>query len=176
MNAAEVMTFQFEDAGSIPNNPRLPLIVFKRALVPSGRGETLAEEFEALLPKGGWYAAWRWGVYDFPHYHSTAHEVLGCYRGSASLRLGHTTGVTLVVEAGDVVVIPAGVGHENLGSSADFHVVGGYPVDQRADLLRGKPGERPVADERIAQVALPAGDPVSGVDGPLRDLWGLGRR
>lgn len=170
-DGVEVMKFQFEDAGDIPNNPHLPLVVFKRAV--SLRGDDPASLFEALFPRGGWYAAWRYGVYPFAHYHSTAHEVLGCYRGSASLRLGHSKGVTLVVEAGDVVMIPAGVGHQNLGSSSDFHVVGGYPDGQSADLLRGQRGERPAADENIARVRLPAGDPIFGRDGPLREHWSL---
>lgn len=167
----EVVTYQFEDAGEIPNNPRLPLVVIKRA-VALDRADPAAV-FEELYPRGGWQPAWRYGVYEFPHYHSTAHEVLGCYRGSASIRLGHTRGTTVVVEAGDVVIIPAGVGHQNLGSSPDFHVVGGYPEGQKADLLRGRAGERPQADENIARVPLPSGDPVFGPDGPLRSHWRL---
>ena len=35
----------------------------------------------------------------------------------------------------------------------------------------GKPGERPAADERIAQVAMPKSDPVFGVDGPMKAHW-----
>jgi uncharacterized protein YjlB len=167
----EIMTFRFDDAGEIPNHRTLPLLVYKAAVKLVGADP--GARFEELFPQGGWYAAWRYGVYDFPHYHSTAHEVLGCYRGSATIRLGHTTGVTVVVEAGDVVIIPAGVGHQNLGASADFHVVGGYPEGQRADLLRGQAGERPRADENIARVSLPTGDPVFGGDGPLREHWGL---
>ncbi|MGB9275573.1 MAG: hypothetical protein WCC08_10105, partial [Terrimicrobiaceae bacterium] len=89
----------------------------------------------------------------------------------AMIRLGHTVGISAHVEAGDVIVIPAGVGHQNLGASPDFHVVGGYPVGQHPDLLRGKPGERPAADDRIAAVPLPRKDPVHGASGPLAGLW-----
>jgi uncharacterized protein YjlB len=110
-------------------------------------------------------------VYPFPHYHSTAHEVLGVYRGHARLRLGHSTGVEIIAETGDVIVIPAGVGHQNLGASEDFHVVGGYPDGQSADLLRGNKGERPQADRNIEAVPLPIGDPVNGPSGPLTDAW-----
>jgi uncharacterized protein YjlB len=165
----EVLTFLFGDAGAIPNNPALPLVVFKNAVERGSSADELARKFEELLPRGGWRAAWRWGVYDFPHYHSTAHEVLGCYRGSASLRLGHTKGVTLDIAPGDVVIIPAGVGHQNLGSSADFHVVGGYPAGQDADLMRAdaSASEQRAARERIARVPLPSGDPVFGARGPL---------
>lgn len=159
----------FTDAGGIPNNPSLPLLIY-HGIVP-GRGEAAAEWIEQTYAKNGWYAAWRYGVYPFPHYHSTAHEVLGVYQGEATIRLGHSAGVTAHVQAGDIIVIPAGVGHQNFGSSSDFHVVGGYPDGQQADLLRGEPGERPAADERIARVPLPAGDPVYGAKGSLVRLW-----
>ena len=168
----EVLTFRFGDAGSIPNNPVLPVLVYKRVhLESAAKPETLATWFEQTWPKHGWRPAWRYGVYDFAHYHSTAHEVLGVYRGHASLRLGDGVGATLVVEAGDMLVLPAGTAHQNLGSSSDFHVVGGYPAGQHADLLRGAPGERPAADERIARVPKPKADPVSGSTGPLAKAW-----
>ena len=164
----------FADGGEIPNNPRLPLLIYKKVISP--RGEQSAEEFEALYAKNDWKAAWRYGVYPFPHYHSTAHEVLGVYRGHALIRLGHTVGISAHVRAGDVIIIPAGVGHQNLGSSPDFHVVGGYPLGQEPDLLRGTPGERPTADDRIAAVSLPKADPVYGTDSPLVNLWKVRRQ
>jgi uncharacterized protein YjlB len=161
----------FADAGDIPNNPRLPLLIYK-AVISAGGGE-LADALEDLYAKNDWRAAWRYGVYPFAHYHSTAHEVLGVYRGHALIRLGYTVGISAHVEAGDVIVIPAGVGHQNLGASPDFHVVGGYPVGQQPDLLRGNPGERPAADQRIAAVLLPKTDPVYGRNGPLVKLWNI---
>lgn len=171
--AAEVLKFVFADAGAFPNNPKLPVLVYKRvaASAPGGDAEKLAAWFEHTWPQHGWKPTWRWGVYDFPHYHSTAHEVIGVYRGHASLRLGDRTGATLVVEAGDMLVLPAGTAHQNLGASEDFHVVGGYPDGQAADLLRGDPGERPAADERIRQVPLPKQDPLAGHAGPLAKEW-----
>lgn len=172
-DAPEILTFRFADAGAIPNNPKLPVLIYKRAGTAAGvhTPEALARWFETTWPKHGWRAAWRWGVYDFPHYHSTAHEVLGVYRGHASLRLGHRAGATLIVQAGDLVVLPAGTAHQNLGASGDFHVVGGYPSGQDADLLRGEPGERPAADERIARVPLPREDPIGGAGGALMKHW-----
>jgi uncharacterized protein YjlB len=169
MSAPE--SHQFADGGNIPNNPRLPLLIYKAAI--SKQGKEAAEIFEELFVRNEWRAAWRYGVYPFAHYHSTAHEVLGVYRGDALLRLGDGVGINARVEAGDVIVIPAGVGHQNLGSSPDFHVVGGYPAGQIADLLRGNPGERPAADHRIAAVPLPTADPVSGKSGALVKLWGM---
>jgi len=171
----EVLTFRFKDAGDIPNHPRLPALRYKRVAPSLIDGDAIARWFETEWPKHGWRAAWRWGVYDFPHYHSTAHEVLGVYRGHATIRLGGIVGVTIVAEKGDVMVLPAGTGHQNLGSSDDFHVVGGYPKGQSADLLRGNKSERPAADERIARVPLPAGDPLSGTSGALVEHWKIAR-
>jgi len=158
-------TFLFKDAGGIPNNPVLPLLVYP------GAGSSDPEAVEAMFERNGWPPAWRYSVYSYAHYHSTGHEVLGVYRGTAKIRLGHKAGEVFDVKAGDVIVIPAGVGHENLGSSPDFHVVGAYPPGQNADMMRGKPGERPQADERIAKVPLPESDPVFGKDGPLTRIW-----
>lgn len=171
--AGEVMTFLCGDDGRIPNNPLLPVLVYKRVVadIEHGDPEQVAAWFERTWPKHGWRPAWRYGVYAFPHYHSTAHEVLGVYRGRASLRLGGSVGRTLDVAAGDMIILPAGTAHQNLGASQDFHVVGGYPNGQDADLLRGEDGERPAADGRIARVAKPKADPISGKDGPLMQHW-----
>ncbi|MCI0710797.1 MAG: hypothetical protein L0154_11610 [Chloroflexi bacterium] len=91
--------------------------------------------------------------------------------GHADVLFGGPAGELLRVEAGDVVVLPAGTGHCNKGASADFQVVGGYPAGQENwDLQREKPDERIL--ENIRTVPLPDQDPVYGSDGPLLELWG----
>jgi len=40
-------------------------------------------------------------------------------------------------------------------------------------LLRGRPGERPGADDTIARVPPPQGDPIFGANGALTRLWAL---
>jgi uncharacterized protein YjlB len=128
--------------------------------------------FEALFAANGWGGSWRNGIFSFPHYHSNAHEVLGIARGRASVRFGGGSGMVLEVRPGDVVVIPAGVGHQNLSASADLLVVGAYPRGQEDyDLCRGEPGERPRVLANIARVPLPEADPVHGRDGPLMRHW-----
>jgi uncharacterized protein YjlB len=107
------------------------------------------------------------------HYHSTAHEVLGVYHGSARVQLGGERGVVQEVHPGDVLVIPAGVAHKKLGSTADFGVVGAYPEGQDWDMNYGRLGERPRADSNIARVPLPKADPVCGPDGPLTVHWAM---
>ena len=97
--------------------------------------------------------------------------MLGVYRGSATVRLGGGRGKNIEVQAGDVVVIPAGVAHQNIGASDDFSVVGAYPGGRQWDLLRGLPGERPKADDNIAALPMPDNDPIYGAEGPLRKIW-----
>ncbi len=92
-------------------------------------------------------------------------------RGPARIAFGGPAGVTVEVATGDVVVIPAGVGHRNLGSSGDFLVVGAYPEVQSWDLRTGEPDERPEVLENIRKVPLPRTDPVFGDEGPLHEHW-----
>jgi uncharacterized protein YjlB len=158
-----------KDDGAIPNNPTLPLLVYQGALQLPAQNPAAA--IEKLLAANKWGGSWRNGIYDFHHYHSTAHEVLACYSGSAEVRLGGESGITLTIKQGDVVIIPAGVGHKNLGSSNDFRVVGAYPSGQNWDMNYGKSGERPQADENIARVPLPPTDPIYGDEGPLVTHW-----
>lgn len=166
-----VAALHFQDDGRIPNNPSLPLLLYERALDSEGAAD-LAAEAEQLFARNGWGGAWRNGIFPFAHYHSNAHEVLAICRGRARVRFGGDAGQVVEVAAGDVVVIPAGVGHHNLGASADFLVVGAYPAGQEDyDLCRGEPGERPRVLENIRRVPLPEGDPVAGPEGPLIQHW-----
>lgn len=157
----------FADDGAFPNST-LPLLLYEQALLAGAAGP---QEFEALFEANGWPAAWRASVFPYHHYHSTAHEALGVASGSARLMLGGPEGRVFEVVSGDVIVIPAGVAHRRLESSGDFLVVGAYPPGQSWDLLRGEPGERPMADRNIAGVQLPKTDPVAGAGGPLLRQW-----
>jgi uncharacterized protein YjlB len=158
----------FADDGIFPNSV-LPLLLYRRAVAANAKDP--ASVFEQRFAENDWTNSWRDGVYSFPHYHSTSHEVLGIYSGSATLRLGGPHGKDVEVHAGDVIVIPAGVAHQNVGSSDDFGVVGAYPDGRDWDLLRGSPSERPKADHNIAALPIPNKDPVCGAEGPLRRIW-----
>lgn len=162
----EELTFQ--DDGIFPNSP-LPLLLYRNAIAVETKSP--ASIFEQRFAENDWTNSWRDGVYTFPHYHSTSHEVLGVYSGAATLQLGGEHGKKIEVRAGDVIVIPAGVAHQNISASADFGVVGAYPGGRRWDLLRGNPGERPKADHNIAALPMPDNDPTYGVEGPLRRIW-----
>jgi uncharacterized protein YjlB len=160
--------FRFNDDGVFPNSV-LPLLIYRHAI--PGDGQDPASLLEERFTENDWCNSWRNGIYPFAHYHSTTHEILGVYRGGATLRLGGGHGRTLEVRSGDVIVIPAGVAHQKLEATADFAVVGAYPDGRDWDLLRGIPGERPEADRKIAALPIPDNDPIYGADGPLRKIW-----
>ena len=168
LNPPTIAVWQLADDGSVPNN-RLPLVVYQNAIqLPP---PAMASLFEDLFLSNGWEGAWSDGIYTYHHYHSTAHEVLGMLKGSATVQLGGERGIKQKITAGDVLIIPAGVAHKNLGASSDFVVVGAYPKGQEWDMNYGRPQERPAADENIARVPLPKADPVYGKDGPLLHHW-----
>lgn len=158
-----------EDDGIFPNNARLPLLKYNAAVAVQGHDP--AAIFENLFNDNDWVGSWRNGVYNMHHYHSSAHEVLGVYSGAALVQFGGEQGVRIEVQAGDVAVVPAGVAHKRLHSSADFRVVGAYPVGQTWDMCYGREEERPGTDHVIAAVPLPLTDPVHGRKGPLLQLW-----
>ena len=164
----KVTPYLFADDGLIPNNS-IPLLLYSGALELMGRDP--ASIFENQFERFGWTRQWRNGIYAFHHYHSTSHEVLGCYSGKANVLLGGEKGELLTLNAGDVVLIPAGVGHFNKGSSSDFGVVGAYPVGYSWDMQYGRPGERPTVLENIAALPVPPLDPVLGTDGGLLENW-----
>ncbi len=163
-----VLVHKLNDDGTFPNS-KLPLLFYRGAvLMPE---QDPAGVFEGLFRTNGWSGSWRDGIYSYHHYHSTAHEVIGIYRGSAKVQLGGDKGLVLEVRPGDVIVIPAGVAHMNLGSTRDFGVVGAYPEGQDWDMNYGQPSERPRADRNLRRVALPKTDPVYSVTGPLLSHW-----
>lgn len=167
---SEVEAFRFADDGETPNNPRLPLLVYRAALPLDGERDP-AVPFERTFAAHGWADGWRNGIYPFLHFHTATHEVLGIARGQATVEFGGAQGRTVTVEAGDVVVLPAGTGHRRVSASGDLMVVGAYPANGAFDQKR--PGEvdhaRAVAS--VAKVPLPEMDPVQGRTGPLLTLW-----
>ncbi|WP_347114077.1 hypothetical protein AAHB66_18990 [Leclercia sp. S52] len=68
----------------VPNHPHLPVLIYKGAILEGDH----ASQFEQRFADNGWPPQWRDGIFDYHHYHSTAHEVLGIARGTARLVIG----------------------------------------------------------------------------------------
>jgi uncharacterized protein YjlB len=160
-------THLFEDDGGIPNS-RLPVLVHHD--VEAARAAPSCEE---LFGANEWLGSWRDGIFSYHHFHSTTHEVLGIVSGSAAVILGGpSVGKRFELQSGDVLVLPAGTGHCNAGSSSDLLVIGAYPDGMSWDLRRGDPEEHDEVLQNIGRVPLPRADPVEGARGSLLTLWG----
>jgi len=167
---SEPLALMFEDDGSIPNNPRLPLLIYRNAIDVAGTPNR-EDVIEAVFAKNGWGEMWRNGIHPYVHYHSAIHEVLGIARGRATVRFGGAQGREIELSSGDVAVLPAGTGHQCVRKGPDLMVIGAYPPTGRYDLCRGSKAEHAKAVLSIPQVPLPKTDPIYGVQGPLRKLW-----
>jgi len=169
---SQVLVELLKENDPFPNNNRLPYLLYKAVIeLPERKaGAVIKQIFESHQ----WSNAWKNGIYPYHHYHSITHEVLGVYAGSCDVMLGGYEDKIVHLEKGDVLVIPAGVAHRNIGSSDDFGCVGAYPNGMDFDINYGRPGERPATDKNIAKVPLPATDPVYGY-GPLQDYWNAKR-
>jgi uncharacterized protein YjlB len=160
---------RFADAGAIPNNADLPLVHYRHAIE---LGNDPPAAIEAVFTKNKWKPDWRDKIYNYHHYHSTAHEVMGIAAGYARVRLGGISGDDVELEPGDVVVLPAGTGHKLIAASEDFLVVGAYPRGQEWDVITAEePQKKAEALTTIARLPFPAADPVYGKAGPLIDIW-----
>ena len=169
----EPLAIVFRDDGLVPNNP-MPFLIYKGAVDVGGAQPEAA--IEKLFGANGWGDMWRNGIFDYLHYHSTVHEVLGIARGHARVRFGGDAGQEIDVAAGDVAILPAGTGHQRLLASDDFSVVGAYPAGPKMQVTRPTPENHAKALKSIPQVPMPPTDPVMGKDGPLLRLWSLRHR
>lgn len=159
--ATVIERYLLADDGLVPNNPRLPLHIYRAALPHAA--QDAAQRIIHLFLANGWDQAWINGIYAFHHYHATAHEVLGLARGRASVQFGGAAGPVIALEAGDAVLIPAGVGHCALSLGSDASVVGAYPEGTGDyDTQRATAEAYAWSLPRITRVADPKLDPVTG--------------
>lgn len=166
MNKQDIITYFFENDGDIPNNI-LPVVIYKNAL-----RHVVNKDFVSLFCQNGWGNNWHDIILTEDHFHSNTHEVLGLKSGQARLMLGGENGEIVVVETGDVIILPAGVGHFSIDNSVDYQFVGGYPngADWNLKFSLKKEDSSSVLAE-IASIPLPVKDPVFGDDGSLFEYW-----
>jgi uncharacterized protein YjlB len=164
------VTLRFSDDGTTPNNPHYPVLFYKGAVEPVGKADPAAV-FAELFASNRRVNSRRNGIYDFLHFHTGTHEVLGIARGSARVQLGGAKGKTLTVKAGDVVVLPAGTGHRRIGASDDLLVVGAYPPGGTYDQPTPREADPDAARRAIECTKMPDADPLFGRGGPLVELW-----
>lgn len=117
---------------------------------------------------------WRFTMYKTTHFHSTSHEVLCISRGRATLCFGgeqNPDRVELEAQKGDMVVVPAGVGHRLLReeSNEGFEMVGSYPKGFSWDMCYGKKGEEAKL-KSIEKLSWFTKDPAYGDQGPALDV------
>ena len=132
----EPLALIFEDDGSIPNNPRLPVLIYRNAIDIAGTPDR-ESVIEAVFAEHGWGDIWRNGIFPYVHYHSMIHEGMGVASGRAKVRFGGDNGREIEIAAGDVAILPAGTGHQCLSRSPDLVVIGAYPPSGKYDLCRG---------------------------------------
>jgi len=156
-----VRKLYFGKGSDVPNS-KLPVLLY-RSVLPlhsSGKDNAFREHFR----NAGWTGIWADTIYDYTHFHANAHEVLGIAEGKVTLRLGGDKGRLFRLKAGDMLVLPAGVGHRRLGGDDGLKVIGAYPRGQsHYDMKRQGRG--------IPRVELPSTDPFFGIDGPLIKVW-----
>ena len=153
-----------------PGN-KLPVLHYKKAL----RLPWLfrARKVKSIFIKHNWTNNWRNGIYTYHHYHSNTHEAMAVIKCHTVLLLGGENGKHLLLEKGDIIVIPAGVAHKNLGKEKDVICIGGYPEGKDFDINYGNPGERPGTDENICSLPIPLTGPLYGESDPLVKIWNI---
>ena len=97
-----VRTVFFGNADDVPNNT-LPVLLYRRVLAANAadKAKLLRERFKS----NGWTGIWTDTIYDYTHFHSNAHEVLGVAEGAVSLRLGGEAGLLFRLKAGDMLIL-----------------------------------------------------------------------
>lgn len=159
--------FMLPPSDWVPNNRKLPVVLYRNVL--QGDDERLIDGFEAMFERNRWPVQWRDGIFDYHHFHSTAHEVLGVVSGSAEVILGGPGGRVVHLHAGDVVLLPAGTGHCLQSFTGRFRVVGGYPEGQQWDIRRD--ALTPAEVQQMEALPFPASDPVHGAAGSVPEHW-----
>jgi len=169
LSSLAVSTHQIPRHALIPNTSisHKPLLIYHSCFSST----TSAYTIEAHLKTTGVVVPhWQYTMYSTTHFHSTTHEVLCIAFGRARLLFGgegNPGRVEIEVKAGDVVIVPAGVGHRLLEDlDGGFEMVGSYPKGCSWDMCYGKQGEEEKV-RGIESVGWFERDPLYGDEGPV---------
>ncbi|MGZ3863842.1 MAG: cupin domain-containing protein [Bacteroidia bacterium] len=146
-------------------------MIYRKALQLPEQKNKAANIAQKLFIRNNWSNSWKNGIYDFHHYHSTTHECMAICMGSANIILGGPGGKRVKVKQGDVIILPAGVGHRCTSMTDDFLCVGGYPQGKDYDMNTGIADEYSKAISNIKELPVPKHDPVFGNQGFLKAYW-----
>ncbi|KIV81064.1 hypothetical protein PV11_08515 [Exophiala sideris] len=166
VNALRVSKHQIPAYKGIPNTSiqGKPLMIYHSAFTKS----SAASIKNHLKSVGVVSPQWEYTMFTETHFHSTTHEVLSIASGSAKCCFGGEQNegrVEPVLEEGDVVIVPAGVGHRLLEDYGGFNMVGSYPVGKSWDMCYGRAGEESKV-RAIGDLGWFEQDPIYGDDGP----------
>ncbi|WVQ71340.1 hypothetical protein IAR50_000868 [Cryptococcus sp. DSM 104548] len=173
LSSLRVSSHRIPRFASFPNTSLLgyPLLIYHSAFSPAS---STASSVEAHLRSVGVVEPrWRYTMYRQHHYHSTTHEVLVVTNGGAKLCFGgppetaNEGRVEVRVGRGDVMIVPAGVGHALLQDEGGFEMVGSYPKEaENWDMCTGQKEEKGAAWETIRGLKWFEKDPIYGEEGP----------
>ncbi|KAJ5752865.1 hypothetical protein N7520_009782 [Penicillium odoratum] len=161
----------------IPSWNRIPntSIQHKPVMIYHGAFNATPVDLERRLKAVGVVGPqWTYTMYTLTHFHSTTHEVLGVVAGRARLCFGgegNPERFEPVVQHGDLIIVPAGVGHRLLTDEGEepFEMVGSYPHNKEWDMCYGQAGEESKV-QGIQDVAWFDRDPLYGDHGPALDI------
>lgn len=145
------------DDGYVPNSQYGIVIHSSGFTFTKEDPEEARVELETFAGKSGWSVDWLYPVYKRLHYHSTTHEALVVWSGSATLQIGGPRkGFKVTVRKSDILVLPAGVGHQALKRNKNFRVFGLYPIGAAQwDMLYGRKKDRTIALPRLKKLKAP---------------------
>lgn len=161
---------QLKENRPYPNNA-LPVLFYPDVLSNKLRANYTGRDVLQLFQENDYSNGWTNGIASYHHFHSITHEVLGCFSGEAQVQLGGPDADIFTFSRGDVLLLPAGTAHKNIGSTSNFRIVGAYPNGRNFDMLRGDEKKYEERKETITTVPIPDFDPVDGKEGAVQEYW-----
>lgn len=170
MNIVFPSAIYLQAKAAMLNNSHLPVLIYRKVF--DDKTANKDKQFQHYFTQNDWKGIWKDGLYDYDHFHSSSHEALGVASGTVEVQLGGEGGKTLTLEAGDLIVLPAGTGHKRVRGSENLVIIGAYPAGQENyDICRSRTDTSGAIETAIAAVPLPQSDPLYGASGPLPQQW-----